>query len=236
MSPTFPPQPNWDFTACPQDERFTCLKYTCYALARQKEPSFEPPGDWEAKYPRWFETPYLQIPEEIRQAAQAELSNARQVMAEALIAHSIPEEIFKALSQLNSTNSPLIMREDNKTFVVLEVSHGMSLPSLIEHFEALAREHFGSQALSIRPEGAGSYARQLQADLNALSAYILLQALTPAETTVITNELLGRPLFSTSQKWLDAKNRGELLIKKTLKGRLDAFLVSEQVESQLARR
>ena len=236
--PLFQPREKWDFSSCPPAARFSCLVYSCNQLAQEKDPVFADKlaPDWKVKYPQWPETPYLQIPLHERHLAQPELSNLGKVMAEALIARSIPEETFKALSLLNTIGSPIIQREGNKTFVLLEVSHGMSLPSLVDHLEALAKEHFGPKALTIRPEGAGSYPRQLQADLNALSAYILLQSLTPAEAYVVTDELLGHPLFSTPQRWLEAKNRAELLIKKTLEGQLDAFLVSEQVESQFARR
>lgn len=228
--PSFPPQPNWDFSACPQDERFTLLKYTCYLLARQKDPAFEPPDDWKRKYPRWNEIPYLQIPESVRRAAQRDLSNPGQVRAMDLIARSVPQEIFQALELLNSLGDRLILTENQKTFVLLEIGHGTSLPSLLEHLEALARECFGPRLLGVQPEGAGSYPRQFQADLNALSAYILLQTLSPEEATVITSELLGRALYSTTQKWREARDRGEFLIKKTLEGQLDAVLLSEAFE------
>jgi DNA-binding transcriptional ArsR family regulator len=233
--PPFPPREKWDFGACPIGERFTCLKYACYARAQEKDPSFADrlPQDWKVKYPQWDKVPYLQIPEHERRAAQPELGNIRKVMADELIARSIPEETFKALNLLNSTGSPLIMRVGNKTLLVLAISDGMSPPTLSEHLEALSKEYLEPKALTTRPEGAGSYPRQFQADLNALSAYILLQSLTPADAYVVTDELLGHPLFSTTQRWLEAKNRGELLIKKTLEDRLDAFLVSERVPSQL---
>ena len=87
------------------------------------------------------------------------------------------------------------------------------------------RVYHAKKALSERPVGAGSYERQFAADLRALSAYILLQTLTPAEATVVTSELLGLTLFSGEAEWRFAKERGEFLIKKTLEGQLTAVLL-----------
>src|SRR6266446_6649367 len=73
--PPYPPKAQWDFTGCPEDERFTCIIYTCYQIAHTEDPSFadrlEP--SWKIKYPMWPGTPYLEIPEKIRRRAQPEL-------------------------------------------------------------------------------------------------------------------------------------------------------------------
>jgi hypothetical protein len=242
--PPFPPRQEWDSTACPQDERFTCLVYTCYALAQKLDPSFTDrlPKDWKTKYPRWPVTPYLQIPEEARREVQPDLHNKTKVMAKGIIARSIPPETFKSLELLNATGNPIIHTRDGKTFVLLDVSHGMSPEHLAKHLGALAREYLDPKLLGVRPEGAGSYARQFQSDLNALTAYMLLQTLSPAEASVVSAELPSirtkgksrrkRGLYSTVQKWLEARERGEFLIKKTLEGRLLAVLLLERLESQ----
>jgi hypothetical protein len=165
-------------------------------------------------------------------------------MAERLIGRSVPEETFKALEVLNATGKPIIHTKDHKTFVLLDITHGMSPSSLWEHLEALTKELIGPDLLGVRPEGAGSYDRQFQSDLNALTAYILLQTLSPAEATAVTSEVISysvrtrkhkirrkQGLYSTVQKWLDAKERSEYLVKITLEGQLTAELLRERLES-----
>jgi hypothetical protein len=225
-----------DFSACPPDERFTCLDYTCKALAKKQDPSFEPPPEWQMQYQGWWpHTPYLLIPEDIRRAAQPELNDRGAVMAKELIARSMPQAIFRALELLNELGKPVILTEDHKTFAILQVSDGMSPASLREHFEALAKQYFDPRLLSIRPQGAGSYDRQFAAALNCVSAYILLQTLSPAEAIAITLELLNRALYSTPQKWLEARDRGEFLLKKTLEAKLTEVLLLERLASALGR-
>jgi hypothetical protein len=119
----------------------------------------------------------------------------------------------------------------------------MAPENLLAAVAAYVRRYHVPQALTSRPEGAGSYARQLQADLNALTAYLLLKTLSPAEATVVTGELLAptgkkkrsqrrskRGLYSNAQEWRDAAARGEFLIKKTLEGKLTDSLLSERFE------
>jgi hypothetical protein len=244
--PPVPPRAEWDFSACPEDERLTCLIYSYYRIAQSKDPSFADrlPPEWKSKYPMWPGKPYLGIPKDIRQGAQPELDpgKLRQIMADTVIARTIPDETFEALRLQNILGAPIIHRDGDKTFMLLEVSHGMSPSNLNGHFKALAMEYFGPEGLSARPEGAGSYARQFEADLNALTAYILLETLTPEQATAVTSDLVlsagkaknrkhrvKRGLYSTTQKWRAAQKRGELLIKKTLEGQLTAVLLSESL-------
>jgi hypothetical protein len=105
--------------------------------------------------------------------------------------------------------------------------NGLLLPAMITRHVCGTRQLVN---LSTRPEGAGSYDRQFQADLTALRAHILLQHLTPAEALVITAELLGHPLFSDEAQWRERAKRGEFLIKKTLEGQLTGVLLSEWLE------
>jgi hypothetical protein len=230
--PPGPPRETWDFSACPQDRRFECIVYTCYALAQKIDPSFADrlAAEWKAKYKGYCPlTPYVQIPETVIRATEPTFDRPKEI-----IAHSISEEIWQELRVLNTNGKPIILTVGTKTFVVLEMGHGMSPPHLREHLEALAKEHFDPKSLTIRPTGAGSYPRQLQAELNALSAYILLEIekLPPADATILTAELMGRPLYSSESEWRSGQARGELLVKKTLEGRLTATLVAEQVRKQ----
>jgi hypothetical protein len=50
------------------------LDYSCKALAKKQDPSFELPPERLTKYQGWWpHTPYLQIPKDNRRAAQPEL-------------------------------------------------------------------------------------------------------------------------------------------------------------------
>jgi hypothetical protein len=237
--PPVPPQSQWDFflKPCPEDERFTRLKYELHRRAYYEDPSFADrlPTAWRTKYPQWCDTPYLDIPEEGRRQA-----GLQKTMADAMLARSIPEEAYEVFRLCDAIGEPLAYEHKDGIDIVLRVHRGMSLEALIEHLEAYAREYHGAKALTERPEGGGSYARQLQADLNALTAYILLQTLTPAEATAITGELLADKtspklgLYSKDQAWKKAADRGKYLVKQTLEGKLDAVLVLEQVSKILS--
>jgi hypothetical protein len=246
--PPFPPREQWDFSACPKDDRFTCLLYECYRIAQNKDPSFTNrlPLDWKSKYPQWPDTPYLQIPEKIRRQAQPELDTAKlkQIMADEVIPSSIPEEAFETWQLCCAIGEPPNYEKDGKAYVVLEIRRGMAPQHLLECGAAYIRTYHVPKALTVRLEGGASYARQLLADLNAVAAYILLETLTPAEATAVTRELpapAGKKkkikrlakhgLYSTVQKWQAAQERGEFLIKKTLEGKLTATLFSERLAS-----
>jgi hypothetical protein len=250
--PPFPPRDQCDFTACPEDERLPCLVYVCYQQACRKDSSFAErlPPEWRIKYPDWPGKPYLQIPKEIRRQAQPELDPAKlqQVMADAMMARAVPEEAYEVLRSLADYGEHAVYEQGNKAWVLLEISRGMSLPNLIEHLEAYARVRHGPRALTKRPEGAGSYPRKFQEDLNALTAYILLQTLTPAQATDATSKWVKsagetedgkrrvkRGLYSTTQKWRAAQERGAFLIKKTIEGKLTATLLQEQRDKVLNR-
>jgi hypothetical protein len=245
--PPFPPKEQWDFSACPQDERYTCLLYECYRIAHSKDPSFAArlPADWQTKYPQWPAMPYLQILEETRRQAQPELNEKlKDIKADEVIPTSIPEEAYDAFRLAELIGEPPIYEEDGKAYIVLEISRGTSAQHLLECVAKYIGIYHVPKALTVRPEGGASYARQELADLNAVAAYILLETLTPAEATAVTGELLApadkkkrskalakRGLYSTVQKWQAAQERGEFLIKKTLEGQLTATLLPERLAS-----
>jgi hypothetical protein len=244
--PPFPPRSKWDFTACPEDERFTCLRYECNVLAQSQDPTFSDrlPQHW--KYPQWPDTPYLEIPEKIRRQAQRELDPERleeDKAHEVIPTVTIPPEAFNAFQSCIAIGEPPIYECDGKALALLEIHHGMAPRNLLEAVVAYIRRYHVPNALSSRPEGAGSYARDFQADLNALTAYLLLKTLSPAEATVVTGELRAptgkkkrsqrrskRGLYSNAQEWRSAAERGEFLIKKTLEGKLTDSLLSERFE------
>jgi hypothetical protein len=247
--PPHPPREKWDFSSCPTDERFTCLRYTCNQLAQEKYSLFADrlPPDWKVKYPQWPETPYLQIPEHERRIAQPELQpeKLRQKRASEVVpSEPIPAEVFDVFQSLIAIGQPPIYEHGTEAYALLKVPRGMAPHNLLAAVEAYLQIYHVPNALSIRPEGAGSYDRQFQAELNALTAYMLLETLTPEQATAVTAEGLSpstkakkrktrlkRGLFSTPQKWLRAKARGEFLVKKTLEGQLTAVLLRERLAS-----
>jgi hypothetical protein len=233
--PPIPPQNQWDFFTknCPAEERFTRLKYECRRRAYYEDPSFADtlPTDWQTKYPQWPGTPYLNIPDAIRRQAHPELTPAglQKIMADQIAARSIPEEAYEVFRQCAANDEPLVYEQIDEAYVVLRIRRGMPFTDLNKHWEAYAREYHEPKALTKRPEGAASNPRKFEAELNAITAYILLQTLTPAEATAVTVGLrkAKRGLYNGDKEWRNAAERGEFLIKKTKEDLLDDILLIE---------
>ena len=238
----------WDFRACPVDERFSCLNYSCKREAYRLDPSFADSlsPDWKAKYPNWPKKAYLEIPEHIRRAAQPEFQQdvLKRILAQEMVPTApVPLGAFNAFESCIANGEPPIYEDCTGAYALIKIPRGKSPAGLRETAQAYADVCLAPHALGQDPEGAGSYARQLQAELNAVSAFILLRTRNPADVTAYTAELFGPSaekgkrrqgkhrygLYNGDKEWRNAAARGELLVKKSLKGRLDAFLVSERL-------
>ena len=159
------------------------------------------------------------------------------IKAGEVIPTSIPEEAYDAFRLAELIGEPPIYEEGGKAYIVLEISRGISAQHLLACVAEYVRTYHVPKALTIRPEGGGSYARKFQADLNALTAHILLQTLKPSEATAVTSELLQRHdkrgLYTGDKEWKAAAERGGFLIRKTKEGQFDVTLLSEQLDSFL---
>ena len=130
--PPFPPQAQWGFRACPALARFTCLDYSCKALAQKKDPSFADrlPAEWKAKYQGWWPaTPYLEIPESVRLAAEPELDPAKlqEIMAKELVPNEpIHQEAFEVFQSCIAIGELPVYEDMTGAYALIKIPRGLA--------------------------------------------------------------------------------------------------------------